>query len=243
MSTTRTTPNSSIQRVQATPTLPANLPAGARAFQEAVDGKLTPAIWGKILEAQIKKAENGDRGAAQFLIEYAGGVQSFRGATFVNEVHHHHYQAELSEDEAAPAPKPRGRGGDRRSTGSRHPGGDELGALPLAERKERARPLALRLIQELSPAVANSETDLTSDLAATPEDLADAIDWLRDQGVVILDKRVEYEGLKEPGWQLGPGQSPRIKKLLAAPTPTPTATTTTAPAPEADAANVADVAA
>lgn len=81
----------SITRRNTQPMLPDNLPAGAVAFQAAVDGKLTKEVWTEILEAQIRKARDGDRGAAKFLLDYAGGVTSMRGATFVQENHHHHY--------------------------------------------------------------------------------------------------------------------------------------------------------
>jgi hypothetical protein len=74
--------------------LPSNLPAGAVAFQAAVDGKLTKEVWETILQAQIEKAKQGDRGAAKFLLEYAGGVSSMRGATFVQENHEHHHYAD-----------------------------------------------------------------------------------------------------------------------------------------------------
>lgn len=83
--------------VQAATALPSNLPAGAKAFQAAVDGKLTQDVWEVILNAQIEKAKSGDRGAAKFLLEYAGGVASMRGATFVQETHYH-------EVEKKPAP-------------------------------------------------------------------------------------------------------------------------------------------
>ena len=80
------------QLVPSGQSLPANLPAGAKAFQAAVDGKLTQDVWGQILDAQIQKAKEGDLGAAKFLLEYAGGVASLRGATFVQENHQHsHY--------------------------------------------------------------------------------------------------------------------------------------------------------
>ena len=74
-----------------------NLPAGAKAFQAAIDGVLTEDIWKEIITAQIKKAQDGDRGAAKFLIEYAGGVSSFRGATFVqeNHTHQHFHESEM----------------------------------------------------------------------------------------------------------------------------------------------------
>jgi hypothetical protein len=75
--------------------LPANIPDGAKAFQAAVDGKLTREIWEQILDAQIAKTKEGDRGAARFLLEYAGGVASMRGATFVQENHQHdHYHGD-----------------------------------------------------------------------------------------------------------------------------------------------------
>lgn len=89
--------------------LPANLPAGAKAFQAAVDGKLTRDVWEQILNAQIEKAKGGDRGAAKFLLEYAGGVASMRGATFVQENHQHsHYHESVPTDEA---PRVNGEGG------------------------------------------------------------------------------------------------------------------------------------
>lgn len=71
------------------------LPKGAQAFQRAVDESITPDIWKEILSAQVKKAKEGNEKAARFLIEYAGGVASFRGATFVQQTHHHqHYHGE-----------------------------------------------------------------------------------------------------------------------------------------------------
>lgn len=80
-------------------TLMDQLPAGAKAFHAAVADKLTKDVWAEILEAQVKKAREGDRGAAKFLLEYAGGVASMRGATFVQENHtHEHYH----EPKAAP---------------------------------------------------------------------------------------------------------------------------------------------
>lgn len=82
--------------------LPDNLPAGAKAFQAAVDGKLTPEVWGLILDAQINKAKEGDRGAAKFLLEYAGGVASMRGATFVQENHHHEHFHEPANQKPTP---------------------------------------------------------------------------------------------------------------------------------------------
>lgn len=84
-------------------TLPANLPAGAKAFQAAVDGKLTQEVWGQILDAQIEKAKGGDRGAAKFLLEYAGGVASMRGATFVQENHQHSHYHEGASLEPEPS--------------------------------------------------------------------------------------------------------------------------------------------
>jgi len=89
------------QAVPASLALPETLPAGARAFQAAVDGKLTTDVWNDILEAQIKKAKEGDRSAAKFLLEYAGGVASMRGATFVQQTHHHQHYYEADGD--APA--------------------------------------------------------------------------------------------------------------------------------------------
>lgn len=86
--------------------LPDNLPAGARAFQAAVDGMLTTDIWKEILNAQVEKAKSGDRGAAKFLLEYAGGVASLRGATFVQENHHHQHYYE-ADGKPATAQQPR----------------------------------------------------------------------------------------------------------------------------------------
>lgn len=77
--------------------LPENLPSGARAFQAAIDGKLTQDTWSEILQAQIEKAKQGDCGAAKFLLEYAGGVASMRGATFVQETHHHEHYHEADD--------------------------------------------------------------------------------------------------------------------------------------------------
>lgn len=94
--------NAIIKPIQTTGILPANLPAGAKAFQQAVDGKLTPDVWGEILDAQISKAKQGDRGAAKFLLEYAGGVASMRGATFVQQNHHHEHFHEAGEVKSAP---------------------------------------------------------------------------------------------------------------------------------------------
>lgn len=89
--------------VAGSPGLPSNLPAGAKAFQAAVDGKLTKDVWEAILNAQIEKAKSGDRGAAQFLLEYAGGVASLRGATFVQENHHHNHSHYHPAANAVPA--------------------------------------------------------------------------------------------------------------------------------------------
>lgn len=90
--------------------LPENLPAGAKAFQAAVDGKLTQEVWEQILNAQIEKAKGGDRGAAKFLLEYAGGVASMRGATFVQEHHQHNHYHE--HDGSVPAPRSDGEQAD-----------------------------------------------------------------------------------------------------------------------------------
>jgi hypothetical protein len=85
--------------------LPDNLPAGAKAFQAAVDGKLTREVWAQIIDAQIAKAKEGDRGAAKFLLEYAGGVASMRGATFVQENHQHDHYHELPDAAVRSAPR------------------------------------------------------------------------------------------------------------------------------------------
>lgn len=95
-------PNGNRQLEPTAQSLPDNLPAGAKAFQAAVDGKLTQEVWQQILEAQIDKAKKGDRGAAKFLLEYAGGVASIRGATFVQENHHHEHFHEGTNGQQAP---------------------------------------------------------------------------------------------------------------------------------------------
>lgn len=97
-----TTANNNRQLATKQQLLPENLPAGAQAFQAAADGKLTKEIWEQILQAQIEKATQGDRGAAKFLIEYAGGVASLRGATFVQENHSHTHYHEAESPGAKP---------------------------------------------------------------------------------------------------------------------------------------------
>ena len=185
---------------------PFALPKGARAFQEAVDGKLTPGIWSEILQAQIEKAKGGDRGAAQFLIEYAGGVQSFRGATFVQE-NHHHYHGTPAEAEAPEGEVVRRRPGRPRK---------ESPASAAADSPERAKELGLSLLEILSPSTPSFLADLTGEdeLDCTPQELEAAVIWLADQGIAIDEIKAEQDGLRRPALQLVPGQSQQIRKIL-----------------------------
>jgi hypothetical protein len=188
------------------------VPPWMQAMREAAERKLTGDVMERIIDAQIRKAEQGDQRAARFVLDYLGGAMALKGATF-NQHNHYYASGQEAGDQTSDAGGPqivkrRGR------PAKTHLNGDRQAENRSAGHDSAARELALRLVEHLS-STPTEDAALMLELECTPEELDAAVEWLIDeQALIVVRTSISHEGQKQPATALGSGQMPRVRKLL-----------------------------